>query len=329
MLRPVRRTLLKSLSAAAVLRPAGLAFAGLPREWSIHVPFPPGGSPDLLARLIADEARERHGTAALVLNTTGVNGELGLRRFLQQDADGSHFLIAPDGLITINPAVYPRQTSDPLQGLEPLCTLAATPQFLMVRADSEIHSLADLRTAAERSLIPFGSGGIGGQPHLLMLQLAAHLGVRMLHVPYRSNGLAALGVASGEVKVVIAGTSALGLVRSGRLRIIGVSAAQRLQGWPDVPTLAEKIPGLEALVWIGLFGARSAPARANAAIANLARTVLSEPAARARIEKASGLQPMLLDAEALSRLIDRDLARYRELLRSDGAIEPPVEAQGS
>ena len=289
-----RRTLLKSLPASLITVPIQGPAARLAREWTLHVPFPPGGSPDLLARVLADEARARTGASVVVLNTSGVNGELGLRRFLQQDPDGAHFLVAPDSLIVINPWVYHRPNADPLHGLEPLGAIAGAPQFLLVRTDDSIRSLTELAAAARDAPLDFGSGGVGGQPHLLMLQLAGRLGIRVHHVPYRTNGLAALGVASGETRAVIAGTSALGLVRSGRLRVIAVSTPQRLAAWPEVPTLAEDLPGFTALVWIGLFGTRSATPTANTELIEFARSTLSEAAVRDRIESTSGLQPLMI-----------------------------------
>jgi tripartite-type tricarboxylate transporter receptor subunit TctC len=314
MYRPQRRALLRTL--AALLAPAlsADAMAALPREITVHVPFPPGGSPDLLARLIADSLRDRLGVSVVVLNTSGVNGEVGLRRFLQQEPDGGHWLIAPDSLITINPFVFPRSSTEPLQGLQPIVSLAGAPQFLLVNAADPIDSLAALARAGQSAPIDFGSGGVGGQPHLLMVQLAERLQLRTHHVPYRNNGLAALGVARGEVRAVIAGTSSLALVRGGKLKIIAVSTADRHPGWPQVRTFAEDLPGFSILPWIGLFGQHAAPAGAVESMTLAVRAIVEDVGFGQNLENRSGLQPLGLPQVEFRRLIADDLVRYRRIL---------------
>jgi tripartite-type tricarboxylate transporter receptor subunit TctC len=314
MLRLDRRALLKFFPAAFAGALPTRARASTPRELTLHVPFPPGGSPDLLARLIADALRDRMSLSVLVSNTVGVNGELGLRRFLQQSPDGSHWLIAPDSLIAINPFIYPRAGSDPLQGIKPIMSIASAPQFLLVHAADEIDSLASLKRVGQGASIDFGSGGVGGQPHLLMLQLAERMDLRVHHVPYRNNGLAALGVARGEVRAVIAGTSSLSLVRGGKLKIIAVSTAERHPAWPQVRTFAEDLPGFTLMPWIGLFGAGDMPSGMAQVFARQVGAIVSEPGFRDGLEARSGLQPFVLESGEFRQLIDSDLARYRRVV---------------
>ena len=312
-----RRRFLQRATCGALVLSSGRAThaSGLPRESNLHVPFPPGGSPDLLARLIGEALRERWASTVVVHNSAGANGEIGLRRFLQQDPDGSHWMIAPDSLITINPSTYPRAAADPLHGLLPMLNLALAPQFILVRAEDPIRSLRELVEAGRNGAIDFGSGGIGSQPHLVMLQLGQRLGIRLHHVPYRTNGLAALGVARGEVRVAMAGTSSLGLVHGGKLRIVAVSTPQRHPSWPDVRTIAEDLPGFAETPWIGVFALAATPNELVAEMTRRLQVVISEAPFRAQLESRSGLLPALMAGPAFAHMIEADARKYRDLLR--------------
>lgn len=316
---PDRRQLLR-LGTAALL--GGLRCAPVqawggdagPTPLELIVSLRPGGSADLLARTLAPQLQAQARRGVAVLNVDGAGGELARRRLLAAPADGNHWLLCPESLLTINPSFYPRP-ADPLDGLAAVARLATSPSFLLARADAGLHGVEDFARAARTAAQPlaYASGGVGTLHHLAMEQLAARLGLRLLHVPYRSNTAALQGLMAGDVRVVLAGTSALELVAGGHLRMLATTAPRRLATLPGVPALAETLPGFEARNWFGLFARCEVPSAALQQMRLHLRAALDHEPVQRLLRERSQLQGAYLDGAPFAAIIDTERRHFAAL----------------
>jgi tripartite-type tricarboxylate transporter receptor subunit TctC len=284
----------------------------LPRELRLIVPSPTGGAPDLVARTLGEFLGRVGGLSVSVLNVDGANGELALARFLREEADGRTWLLAQDSVIVVNPSFYPRAQADILHGLAPVAQVGASSFMLLVKDDDPIRSIDELLQAARSADPPllYGSGGVGSQGHLLMEDLAARLGLRLNHVPYRGNSPAAAGLVRGEVRLLMAGVSSLGLVRAGRLRVIAVATPRRSPMFPDVPALSEVLPGFYGTAWFGLFGRGGTPADALAEMLQFTETAVASAEMRAALLQRGNVAASFSSGAAFRTLIDDERRRF-------------------
>lgn len=319
---PDRRRLLSAGSALALGASAALASpsepdpADLPVQVRLIVPSPPSGAPDLVARAFAEELAQMSQLRPMVYNVDGANGEIALSRFKSETPDGHTWLLSQDSVIVINPSFYPRPQPDALDGLQPVACLARNAFLLVVAAGDPMQSLDDLIATAARASKPlhYGSGGVGSLNHIAMESLAEQLGVPLTHVPYRGNSPAVQGLLRGDVRVLLAGGSAVPLVRAGRLRVLAVSGPGRLPNWPEVPALAERAPGLVIEPWFGLFALAKTPRALQAAMGGLARDVVRADMYVKRLHEGAGVRADYLDAATLEALVRADRARYAKVI---------------
>lgn len=324
--QPMRRHLMARVAALALLplalgavaqtqgEPAAPPVAG---EWRLIVPSPPGGAPDLVARVLAEGLTRQTGRAVVVLNVPGANGEIALRRFLSEPADGQTWLLTQDSVLVVNPSYYPRMSSNVLDGLIPVAQVARNTFLVVVRPDDEIDSVPALlqhaRTA--RDAIAYGSGGIGSQGHLLMEDLAHQLGLRLRHIPFKGNSPAAQALLGGDVRILMAGASTLPLVRSGRLRAIATTAPGRLPSEPALPALGEFLPGFHGTAWFGLFARDQVPGERVQAMRREVRALVTDAWAGQTLAARGGVQADYLDGPAFLEQILRDRDRFGAIAR--------------
>ena len=301
---------------AALASPSVPAPSLLPAQVRLIVPSPPGGAPDLVARAFAEELAQMSHLRPTVYNVDGANGEIALTRFKSEAPDGHTWLLSQDSVVVINPSFYPRAQPDVLDALQPVAGLARNAFLLVVAAGDPMQSLDELIATAHRATQPlhYASGGIGSLNHVAMESLAEQLGVQLTHVPYRGNSPAVQGLLRGDVRALLAGGSAVPLVRAGRLRVLAVSGPGRLPNWPDVPTLAERAPGLVIEPWFGLFGHAKTPPALLAAMGAMARVAVQGPMYGKRLHEGAGVRADHLDATALEALVRSDRARYAQVI---------------
>jgi tripartite-type tricarboxylate transporter receptor subunit TctC len=283
----------------------------------------PGGTPDILARIIAPKLAEQIGQPVIVDNRPGATGNIGADVVAKAPRDGYTLLMAT-AVIAISPSFYKKLPFDPVKDLAPVTQVASQATFLFVQNESPVKSLKDLVALAKArpGTVSYASFGIGSPQHVAgeLLQIVA--GVKFIHVPYKSGGLMVTGLLSGEVQFMFLGLSpALPHVKSGRLRTIAVASAQRNAAAPDVPTFTEAgVPGVVVDNWLGVFTTGGAPKsvvdKLNAEIVKAVRT----PDTAERIVQ-QGLEVTATSPAEFAAFYRAELAKIAKVVRTAG-IEP-------
>ena len=300
---------------------AGAALAQYPsRPIRIVVTIPPGGAPDIAARVVGQKLAEGLGQPVVVENRPGANGNTAAGEVARAAPDGYTLILAADSLIAINPHLYAKMPLDTLKDLAPVASLVANQFVLSVNPALPVKSLQEFVDYARKSSPPlhYASGGNGSQHQLTMEMLKARAGINLVHVPYRGGSPATAATMSGEVAAMFAGTSTAPQIKAGRLRALATSGAQRSTAFPDLPTIGESYPGFENSIWLGLFGPAGLPDEILSRLrAELTKTLQSKET-RDRLHDAGGLEPFVTAPAEFAALIRRDHERYGKLIRELG-----------
>ena len=268
------RTLAASLCAALLAAPV-LAQDFPNRPVRIIVPFSPGGAVDGPTRALAQEMGKRLGQQIVIDNRPGAGATIGSEAVAKSPPDGYTLLLASQ-TNAISATLYPRLSYQPIDDFAPISLIGREPGVLVVHPSLPVKNVQELLELArsQPGQIDYASSGNGSGQHLFAAQLFAMAGVRLTHVPYRGSGQATTDLIGGVVKVSVPGLAGmLPHIRSGRLRALAVTGAQRSPQLPDVPTLAESgFPGHSAYVWLGLLAPKGTPA---AIVERLNREVLA------------------------------------------------------
>jgi tripartite-type tricarboxylate transporter receptor subunit TctC len=283
----------------------------------------PGGTPDILARIVGPKLSEQVGQPVIVDNRPGATGNIGADVVAKAPRDGYTLLMAT-GVIAISPSFYRKLPFDPVKDLAPITQVASQATFLFVQNDSPVRSLKDLvaLARAKPGTVSYASFGTGSPQHVAgeLLQIAA--GVKFIHVPYKSGGLMTTGLLSGEVNFMFLGLSpALPHVKSGRLRTLAVASGRRDPAAPDVPTFSEAgVPGVVADNWLGFFTTGGTPKnivdRLNSEIVKAVRA----PDTAERIVQ-QGLEITATSPAEFAAFYRGELAKIAKLVKTAG-IEP-------
>lgn len=329
-----RRSLLAALAAqASVGRVAGGAGAwGLaspgaaqaPRPLRLIVPFTPGGSTDILARALAPKLQAALGQNVVIDNKPGAGGSLGALEAARAAPDGHTLLMGHIGTLAVNPALFPNLAYDPLKSFTPVAYVARVPNVLVVPAGAPWKDFAAFLQGVRASpgRYSFSSGGNGSAAHITMELLKLRARLFMLHIPYRGSAPSITDLIAGQVQATFTGAPAvLPHVRSGRLRALAVSSAQRLPQLPDIPTVAEAgVPGFEADQWYGLVAPAGTPAARVAQLNAEVNKALALPEVAQQLAT-EGAVPMPGAPEAFAQLIRRELPRWAEVVKA-GQVKP-------
>jgi len=316
-----RRTLLLGAVAGGVLgRPAWAQAEAWPvRQGRFVIPFAPGGGQDVFWRLLAERLGRHLRTTFIVENRGGAGGSLGAQEVVRAAPDGGTFLTTTSS-IAILPALYPNLGFDPERDLTPVTTLCEVGSAILVRMDSPIRSLADLveRAKAQPGRITFGSGGVGSSNHLVGALFASTVGIEVTHVPYRGVAQAMTAVYAGEIDFGVSSMlELLGHVRQGRVRLLGITNTQRLPQIPDVPTIAETLPGFSASSWFGMFGPRGLSPTLIARMTPELDALREDEELKARLAQSAAV--MLLDGPArLAARMSEDVAKWKSVVARAG-----------
>jgi tripartite-type tricarboxylate transporter receptor subunit TctC len=293
------------------------------RPIRIVVTIPPGGAPDIAARILAERLTPALGQPVVVENRPGANGNTAAGEVARAGADGYTLLLGADSLIAINPHLYTRMPIDTLKDLTPVASLVSNQFVLSVNPSLPVKTLPEFIEYARRANPPlaYASGGNGSQHQLTMEMLKQRAGINLLHVPYRGGAPATTATVAGEVAAMFAGTSTAPQIRAGRLRALAVAGARRSFAFPDLPTISEFYPGFENSIWLGLFGPAGLPEEVLARLRAEIRKVLSSPEAKEKLNGAGSLEPFITTPEEFAALIRRDYERFGRLIKEVG-IKP-------
>jgi tripartite-type tricarboxylate transporter receptor subunit TctC len=305
----------------AVLVASGATFAQFPsRPVSILVPIPPGGAPDIAARVLADKLSQAFGSAVVVENRPGANGNVAAEGVAKATPDGHTLGLLADSQITINPHLYRAMAFDTLRDLEPVHTVAVNQFVLAVNPQLPVRSFPEFIELARRSNPPlaYASGGNGSQHHLTMEMLKRRAGIDLLHVPYKGGAPATTATVSGETAAMWAGSSNAAQIKAGRLRALAVSGAKRSAQYPELPTIGEFYPGFENSIWLGLFGPAGVPEEVLAKLRTELKKALESPDVKGRFNNAGGLEPYVATPQEFDAVIRRDHAKYAKVVKDLG-----------
>ncbi len=311
-----------ALAVAGGFAPAGSFAQGFPnRPIRILVHVPPGGAPDITARVLADRLTPALGQPVLVENRPGSNGNIAGEIVVRSPADGHTLLLCADSQIVINPHVYTKMSFDPMKDLVPVASVASNEFFLTASPGEPFHTLAEFIAYAKKANPPlaYASGGNGSQHHLTMEMLKARAGIDLVHVPFKGAAPATTAVIAGQVPVLFAGSTAGPQVRAGRLRALAIAGAKRLAAFPDVPTIAELYPGFVNSIWLGLCAPRGTPEPVIARLRTEVNRALALPETRAIFAKSGALEPYITSPEEFAAVIRADYEKYGKIVRAVGA----------
>ena len=318
-------TLVRSLSVAALslslLGTCAIASdtaEGFPnRAINITVTFPPGGGTDILARLIGNALTETLGHAAVVENKPGASGNLGSKYVAERAPDG-YSLLMVNSSFAINPAVFATMPFDPKKDFAPIINVAFIPSVLVVPANSPYKNLAELLTAAKpvKNDVSYGSCGNGTPQHLAGESLNIYAKTHVTHIPYGGCGPALKDVVGGQIPLaIITASSAMSLIKGGKLRALAVTSAQRFGQLPDVPTVAEQgYAGYELSQWHGLLAPANTPLATQQKLYDGINKALQLPAVKDKLN-GLGYTPANDDPATFKKIIDSDIDKFVKLAK--------------
>ena len=255
------RRLLLAVAAAPMALVSGARAQGYPtKPVRIIVPFPAGQSTDILARVMADQLTKAFGQQVIVENKPGAAGSIGADTAAKAAPDGYTLLMVTISTHGIAPAIYPKLPYDPQKDFAPIANIGLTPQVLMASLKSGITSVQELIAKAKAgSDLNFGTSGNGSASHLAVEMLKSAAGIKLTHIPFKGNAEAQLALQAGDIQILSdAIPGAVGPIKAGKAKGIGIADIRRSPFLPDLPTITEQgVQGVVAVGWIGL----SAPAR--------------------------------------------------------------------
>jgi len=290
------------------------------RTIRIVVTIPPGGAPDITARIIGQRLSDAFGQPVVIENRPGANGNTAAEMVAKSAPDGYTLLLGADSLIAINPHLYSRMPIDTLKDLTPVASLVSNQFVLSVNPALPVKTLQEFIEYARKANPPlhYGSGGNGSQHQLTMEMLKARAGINLVHVPYRGGAPATTATMAGEVAAMFAGTSTAPQIKAGRLRALAVAGAKRSFAFPELPTIGEFYPGFENSIWLGLFGPTGLPNEVLSRLRDEIQQVLKNTEVREKLNGAGSLEPLITTPAEFSALIRRDYDRYGKLIGTLG-----------
>jgi tripartite-type tricarboxylate transporter receptor subunit TctC len=318
-------TICKLLLAAA-LAPAlalGVATAGAQsfpnKPLRLVVTFPPGGAPDILARLFAEKAQL--GQTVLVDNKPGAGGNIGAADVAKAAADGHTLVMATVGTHAINGALYSKMPYDMVRDFAPIAHVASAPNLLVVNNDLPVKTVAELigYMKANPNKLSFGSPGVGTSVHVSGELFKSLTGTQMVHVPYKGRQFAIPDLVGGQIQLMFDNMpSALPMAREGKIRALAQTTATRSAAAPDVPTVAETVPGFEATTWFALFAPAGTPREVVQRLNAEVQRVFKLPDVAEKL-KGLGLEPWLSTPEELAKYQASEISKWAKVVKDSGA----------
>ena len=314
---------MRTLIAACLLAVSACALAqAFPsRPVRFIAPFPPGGAVDVITRITATGLQEALGQPVVVENRSGAGGTVGADAAARAPADG--YTLFSGGIAThgIAPALYSKLGYDAVRDFSPLSMIGTTPNVLIVNPSVQARSVGEfiaLAKAAQRKL-DYGSPGIGTSPQLSMELFKLMSGIELVHIPYKGNAPALADLLGGQLPVMFDNLpGAMGQIKAGRVRVLGVSSVVRHPSLPDVPTIAESgLPGFEVVVWYAVFAAGTPPPHVLARLTAAANRAVSSPEVQKKLSEA-GVDPGASSPDDLGARVRTEMAKWAKVVKDAG-----------
>ena len=314
----------RSLAAPLVLCTA-LGAAAAPTEAypsrpiTMVVPSGPAGAVDSIARIFGQYLGQQIGQTIVVDNRAGAGGNIGTDVVAKAPHDGYTLLMAASSAQTINPVLYSKIPFDPVKDFEPISVIATAPYALVVNPKLPANTVGELIELAKKQPLYYGSAGNGSLNHLLAEMLKSSAGIEMTHVPYKAVAAAAADTVSGQVQVLFGSLpGVMPLVRVGRLRALAVATSQRTKLAPELPTIAETVPGCQTTAWYGLMAPAGTPRAVLDKLQTATAKVLSSKEFSDALAK-QGAETMGSTPQQFKALIVQDLATWSRIVKTSGA----------
>ena len=287
------------------------------RPIKILVPIPPGGAPDVVARLVGNYLSQAIGQPVVIENRTGANGNIAGEAAAKSPPDGYTLILAADSGIVINPHVYAKMSFDPMKDLVPITSVATNQFVLAVNPKVPVKTLPEFIAYAKKANPPlaFASGGVGSQHFFAMEQLKQRAGFKVLNVTYRGGSPAMQATIAGETQVLFAGGESAGQFEAGTLRPLAVSGKERSKRLPNVPTIGETYPGYAVDIWLGLFAPAGTPKPIIDKLRTIVQAELKKPEVAAKVNVSGSLMPLILSPEEFAARIKSDDEKFGKLAK--------------
>jgi len=291
------------------------------RPVTIVVPFAAGGGSDLLARLVAQKLEERLGKVFIIENKPGAGTVIAAMQAVRAAPDGYTLMQGTSSTMAINVTMNKKLPYEPLKDLVPVALLSSSPFFLVVAADSPLRTVADVIAAAKADPkgLNYGSGGPGSMHHLSTELLQSLAGIQMTHVPYKATPPAMNDLIAGHIQLLFGDTtSTLPMIQQGKLRGIAVTTAKRSPAAPDVPTVAETVPGFESASWQMLLAPGATPPDVIALLNREVHAIFSDPAVIQELTR-RGIGPAVTGPpDEVNAFVKKEIVRWSDVVRKAG-----------
>ncbi|KJA11835.1 MFS transporter [Acidovorax temperans] len=312
-----RHHFLRGLAAALALgaaMPAALAQSSKPIR--LVVPFPAGGATDLFARTLSQKMGERLGTSIVIDNKPGAGGSLGSDMAAKATADGQTLLFTTTSTHSIGPAIGAKLPYDTVRDFTPIAHVGNAPSIMLVPNSSPAKTVKEWIEYAKKNpgKLNYASSGNGTIVQLTAELFKAQAGVFVTHIPYKGTGLAIPDLVAGQLDVLFDSLpTGMPHVRDGRLRALAVTTLKRTPLAPDLPPVADTLPGFESNTWFGLYGPKGLPAEVVNRVNTAANQALSDPEVRAKLTTL-GIEPVTSTPAQFAKMVADDQAKWKRII---------------
>lgn len=328
----LRRTLIKmtpalvasALCAVAIGPVAAQSSAWPSKQVRIVVPFPAGGTTDVVARILGQRLQEAWGQTVIVENKTGAGGNIGAVEVAKAANDGYTLLMASGSIVTVNPHIYAKMPFDAAKDFTPITNVAQGPMVIVVGPNVAAKNITELIALAKAKpgVLNFGSAGIGSQVHMAGENFLYTAGIDVKHVPYKGESLALADVAGGSVEMVPGNLAAmLPFIKAGKVKALGVTSGERSPAAPDIPTVGESgLPGFVNVGWFGLLAPAGTPKEVIDKVQRDSAAILATEDTKQRL-LAVGMTPVANNPTQFADAIRAESATWAKVVR-ERKIQP-------
>jgi tripartite-type tricarboxylate transporter receptor subunit TctC len=290
------------------------------RPVRLVVPYPPGGTADVMARLMSLKLGERWSASVVVDNRGGAGGTIATELVARSEPNGHTLLLCNAPVLAINPSLYKNVAYDPVKDFAPIIGIAEVPLFLLVHPSVPVKTYDDFLAyvKSKKGDVNYASGSVGSTTHLSM-ELFKHMAaIDIVHVPYKGAGPALTDLIGGQVQMLITGFSgAAPHIKAGRLRALGATGAKRMTAVPDLPTIGETVPGYEVTSWYGIVAPVGTPPAVIAKLHAVLAAMVHKPEVSARLVSL-GIEPEGSSPQEFAEQTRREIAKWAKVVKVAG-----------